>query len=308
MVTPNTEITVRRASWLRDADALQTLRGRVFVEEQHVPRDIEWDGRDAEALHVIAERAGETVGCGRMLPDGRIGRLAVNRELRGSGIGAMLLQELLACALEAGLREVYLHAQVSALAFYERAGFVADGDEFLEADIVHRNMTLAIDYRDCDSYVRAVSYPELFSELAVSQARLARRELMLMSPNLDRSVFEREAFASALSTLVRETRRARIRILVRDVRSIVERGHRLLALSRRLPSAIEMRRLAEHPNWNNDTVVLRDRSAVLSYPGSDGATGSYRPGEPGRAETELTRFEELWRASVVDPELRSLSI
>jgi predicted GNAT family N-acyltransferase len=307
-MTASTDINVRAADWEQDAAALEALRTAVFVEEQGVPRDIEWDGRDSEARHVIAEDAGGVIGCGRILPDGRIGRLAVQAGRRSGGIGRQLLDALLDVAHSRGLISVYLHAQVSALAFYERAGFVADGEEFLEGGIAHRNMTQRLDYRDWDRDVFPVTFPTPFDQLAVAQARLCRRELAILSPTLDRRVFSTEDLASGIRALLRRGRPCRARILIQDSRPLAQQGHLLLELARRVPSSMELRKLPEHPDWNGDTLVLRDRGAVLAFPGGDSNPGSYRPTDRARCETALARFEELWNAGAHDPELRSLSL
>jgi predicted GNAT family N-acyltransferase len=301
-------VAVREARWPEDERILAQLRTTVFVDEQRVPREIEWDGRDSEAWHVLAELDGEAVGCGRLLPDGRIGRLAVLSDLRRRGIGERLLEQLLAVARREGLVHLYLHAQLPALAFYERQGFTATGEVFQEASIDHRNMALDLDYTDWNQAIPRVAYPQPFAQLTVAQARLARREIALLSPTLDRAIFEQDALVDALRALIRHSNQSRVRILVRDLRGVVGQGHRLLQLAQRLPSRIELRRLAEHPDWEDDSLVLRDRSGVLTHHGGDRSSGSYRPDDRGRAATALSRFEELWRVGTVDPEFRRLSI
>ena len=138
--------SVRRASWLADQPALRALRSRVFIDEQKVPPALEWDDAiDAGCLHVLAQDAdGQAIGCGRLLPDGVIGRMAVLPQARGRGVGAALLQALLQVARERGHRVVTLSAQVHALGFYARAGFVASGDEYVDAGIPHRAMSLVL--------------------------------------------------------------------------------------------------------------------------------------------------------------------
>jgi predicted GNAT family N-acyltransferase len=117
----------------------------VFVEEQGVPEALEWDGRDDTSLHLIAEDAsGQAIGTARLLPDGRIGRMAVLPSSRGAGVGGAMLQALLAEARQRGLREVHLHAQSSAVSFYQYHGFQADGAVFEEAGIPHQAMRLAV--------------------------------------------------------------------------------------------------------------------------------------------------------------------
>ncbi|MGY1822247.1 GNAT family N-acetyltransferase [Geodermatophilus sp. SYSU D00079] len=120
------------------------LRTRVFVEEQGVPAEIEQDEHDATAVHALArDDDGRVVATGRLLVrDGRavVGRMAVDAAVRGRGYGAAVLAELHRQARVRGLAEVELHAQVTARGFYERAGYTAVGEEYVEAGIVHVTM------------------------------------------------------------------------------------------------------------------------------------------------------------------------
>jgi predicted GNAT family N-acyltransferase len=136
---------VRLADWTRDEATLEALRHAVFVVEQGVPKEIEWDGTDKDCCHAIAEEAsGNAVGCGRLLPDGHIGRLAVLPEWRGRGVGTALLARLIALAAERGHRRVVANAQEHAVSFYERCGFSPVGQPFTEAGIAHRAMARAL--------------------------------------------------------------------------------------------------------------------------------------------------------------------
>jgi predicted GNAT family N-acyltransferase len=133
-------IDTRVASWERDAQAMRRVRHEVFVVEQNVPPDLEWDGEDEACRHAIALIDGKCVGTGRLSPGGKIGRMAVVSSARGRGIGSALLEKLVEMAASAGMARVYLNAQTHALDFYARHGFVAEGPEFDEADIAHRRM------------------------------------------------------------------------------------------------------------------------------------------------------------------------
>lgn len=309
MTTTDGQTRLRRARFESDAPSLRALREAVFVVEQGVPPEIEWDGRDAGARHLIAERDGAPVGCGRLLPDGRIGRLAVRAPLRGGGIGALLLQGLLQLAREEGMRRVYLHAQASAEDFYRRAGFLPDGPLFDEAGIAHRNMLLQLDYRACDHRVAAVAWPQPFRQLVVAQAQLARRELFILSPHLDPQVFDDPALRPAITRLLRSAgRRGRVRIVVQDLRAVIESGHGLLQLAQRLPSGVSMRWLPEHPDWSGETWVLRDQDSLLRHPGAPRGRGAYLPGDRARASQALARLEALWRAAQETPELRRVAL
>ena len=139
------EFTVRLVDWSEAAEGLRFVRRAVFIDEQAIPEDMEWDEFDAVCRHAIAEDAGgAAVGCGRLLPDGHVGRMAVLAEWRGRGVGAALLRELVNLARARGLPRAILNSQTHAMPFYARHGFVADGDEYLEAGIPHQTMTLEL--------------------------------------------------------------------------------------------------------------------------------------------------------------------
>jgi predicted GNAT family N-acyltransferase len=125
---------------------VRAIREQVFIEEQGIPAELEWDDRDAGCQHVLAYNpAGTAIGTGRIDIDGRIGRMAVLPPWRGRGAGTLLLNALLAAARENGYRRVYLHAQLSAQPFYQRAGFRKQGESYLEAGIQHISMEMSLD-------------------------------------------------------------------------------------------------------------------------------------------------------------------
>ena len=144
-MTTTPAYTIREIDWASGRDALGAVRFKVFVEEQHVPEDEEWDAEDAVSRHVLALAAdGTPIGTGRLLRDGHIGRMAVLKEWRGRGVGAALMARLLLLGREAKHDVVRLHAQTHALRFYEKLGFIAHGEEFMEANIPHFVMTRKI--------------------------------------------------------------------------------------------------------------------------------------------------------------------
>ena len=135
-------VTVKSGSWALLGEPPSLIRRIVFIDEQQVPQEEEWDGLDTECLHFLATLNGEPVGTARLLPDGHIGRVAVLSSARGTGIGYQLMEAAIKAAREAGHPHAALSAQLHALAFYERLGFVAHGDVFMDAGIPHREMTL----------------------------------------------------------------------------------------------------------------------------------------------------------------------
>jgi len=133
------------AHWPDDAPAMRQVREIVFILEQHVPVELEWDGIDDDCVHVLAkDQNGMAIGTGRLLPDGHIGRMAVLREWRGRGVGSRMIELLMSEARCRHYPKLLLNAQISALPFYEQFGFVGRGDVFDEAGIPHLEMTLAL--------------------------------------------------------------------------------------------------------------------------------------------------------------------
>lgn len=132
---------VELMSWNEAAAEATPLRERVFVVEQGVPAELEMDEFDTVCRHALARGAdGAVIATGRLLPDGHIGRMAVDADWRNRGVGGEVLEALVREARTRGMAEVVLNAQVHAQAFYERHGFVAEGAIFLEAGIEHRTM------------------------------------------------------------------------------------------------------------------------------------------------------------------------
>lgn len=119
------------------------LRHVVFVDEQKVPKELEVDEFDQQAIHLVAKENDKVVGTGRLVIEnnkGRIGRLAVRAEFRGRGIGKAIMLRMEKEARLKGLSELYFHAQVHALGFYEKLGYISRGEKFAEAGIDHIEM------------------------------------------------------------------------------------------------------------------------------------------------------------------------
>jgi predicted GNAT family N-acyltransferase len=142
----NLEVSVRVGNWQSfKADAMP-IREAVFVAEQGVPLDEEVDDMDELCLHAVAyDSQNKAIATGRLLPDGHIGRMAVHLYARKKHVGSAVLSTLVSEARKRGHPMVILHAQVHATNFYVRHGFVAEGGEFLEADIPHVKMTMRLD-------------------------------------------------------------------------------------------------------------------------------------------------------------------
>ncbi|MDQ6680981.1 MAG: YbgC/FadM family acyl-CoA thioesterase [Pseudomonadota bacterium] len=138
-------VDVRTGSWQELGREAGAIRTEVFVDEQKIPAEMEWDDADATSVHAVAfNRFGAALATGRLLEHvpgvAKIGRMAVRQTVRGSQVGRAVLDALLQVARQRGDREAILHAQMSAAPFYARAGFTARGAVFEEAGIPHVEM------------------------------------------------------------------------------------------------------------------------------------------------------------------------
>lgn len=135
------EFGVELGRWTSVAAGARVVREAVFVAEQGVPAELEMDSHDEECSHVLAvDATGCPIGTGRLLPDGHIGRMAVLAAWRRCGVGRALLERLFEEASRSGISTLRLNAQVGAIDFYRRFGFIEHGPEFVEAGLRHRAM------------------------------------------------------------------------------------------------------------------------------------------------------------------------
>ena len=133
-------IAIKVVKYADFKDQIMNIRKVVFIEEQNVPEELEIDGVDPESIHVLAYDGDEAVATGRMLLDGHIGRIAVIKEYRSPGIGVLIVNKLLDIAKNLNLDEVYLSSQYHARDFYQKLGFIAEGEIYLDAGIEHITM------------------------------------------------------------------------------------------------------------------------------------------------------------------------
>ena len=136
---------IRMASWQDEAPILRIIRTAVFIHEQKIPEDLEWDEFDLTSIHVLALNSdGKPIGTARLLPDGHIGRMAVLKEWRGKGLGGAMLLRILEELKNRHMQKAMLNAQTTAIRFYEKFGFQTCGKEFMEAGIPHVKMILLL--------------------------------------------------------------------------------------------------------------------------------------------------------------------
>jgi predicted GNAT family N-acyltransferase len=306
------------AEWPRAEQraALLDLRHTVFVQEQGVPEARERDGLDADCWHVLArDESGQPIGCGRLTPAHKIGRMAVLQAWRGQGVGAALLRELIARARAQGWPEVALDAQVSALGFYQREGFVAHGDEFEDAGLPHRSMRLSL---PADS-IEAAPARDLgalpaatHSETAAARLQLlgeARHRLAIYLPQLGNDSYASMEELAELRRIAISGRSAQIRILLHDPEAALRTDHRLSALAQRLPSAIQIRMPVEEADLAYASAyLLNDSGGYLFLPEAARAQGRAALRDRATQGPLQQHFDEVWERAERAGMLQTLDI
>lgn len=139
-LAPGVEYYVGIADWNNDINDIKMIRSTVFIKEQKVPEELEWDEHDQTCTHFIVRANGNAVATARLKADGQIGRMAVLSSHRNKGIGSILLLKIMAYAKSSGFIKLYLHAQIQVTGFYQQHGFISKGKEFMDAGIKHRAM------------------------------------------------------------------------------------------------------------------------------------------------------------------------
>lgn len=137
--------SIEEVDWINAQTQLRAVRQHVFIEEQQVPVELEWDGLDETAIHLLAlDAEDKAIGCARILDNGIIGRMAVLKGRRGQGVGQALLNAAVESCRSRGCKNITLSAQTHAIPFYERAGFIVCSEEYMDAGIPHRDMQLKL--------------------------------------------------------------------------------------------------------------------------------------------------------------------
>ncbi len=305
--------SVEIAEWSRERDrlALLEIRQQVFIVEQGVPEARERDGLDDSCWHLLArDEAGRPIGCGRLTPEHKIGRMAVLSDWRGRGVGAALLRELISRARALGWPQVSLAAQVSAIGFYQHAGFSAHGEVFEDAGLPHRTMQLALaPVSDPQEPVRDLGTLPAGGREETAAARLqlladTQHRLALRLPLLGLDSYASAAELAELRRIAVSGRGAQIRILLHDPAAALRNDHRLIALAQRLPSAIQIRTPVEEIDLGYlGACLLNDAGGYLFQPEASRPQGRAARHDRASHAPLQQHFDEVWeraeRASVL---------
>ena len=320
---PEDTFQVDRVTWKDAEDDLRTLREFIFIREQNVPPELEWDGKDEDCIHLLArDSKGRPIGTSRMTTDGHIGRMAVLRAWRNKGVGSTMLTALTTIARARQLPRVQLDAQIQAIEFYQRQGFNTQGVEFMDAGIPHKHMT-----RVLPSLNEGLNINDLQNQMLGENRELIRLEsrddnrlavnrmveqgqftLRLFTPNLDPRIFDTIEFIEATKKLALTSTHTKVYILIIDPTLAVTRGHRIVELARKISSHIFIHRADEEDQDRVDSFMIVDDVGIIHRPHADRYEGSVEFNNPGRARLLTKEFKDAWERSVPEPELRRLHL
>lgn len=300
-------IHIATVPWDEHYQEIRAIRRLVFIEEQQVPESDEWDGLDDTAHHylAIADDTAQPVATARLLPTGRLTRMAVLPQWRNQGIGSKLLRHVIDHARQSGRTRVTLHAQLQAESFYSGHGFIRTGEVFSEAGIEHITMQHQID----PTAVRRIEYGSQALQYLRDFSSHARRSLDIFSQSLPAGLYADTELVENLSRLARHNANSAIRVIVRDTRSLTSGSQPLVHLARRLPSSVEIRQYTEGATDPDHSFFCVDRCALIAF--SDETVPAGFACEQARAESRklLEEFNYLWsHGSRSDPNLRLLHL
>ena len=312
---------IEPASYERDLPDLRAVREAVFIDEQLVSPEEEWDDLDAGSFHLIArDEHGSPIGTGRLTPEMTIGRMAVVAAWRGRGVGEAILDTLIERARVLHYPAVELHAQTHAIGFYERAGFVAFGEEFQEAGIPHRSMKLPLALRSPRSESPSSADGEVGNRLIEIDTfdalrrivpeliGAARREVCLYTRDFDPPLLSTPEALEAFRQFAIGTKEAKVRILAHDATRATREVHGLIALAQRLPSRFEFRLIEEEPDTQYASAfIVNDRGGYLFRPIATRHEASASFDGAARARQLAEVFNEVWERARPAAELRALA-
>ncbi|WP_222564584.1 GNAT family N-acetyltransferase [Novilysobacter antarcticus] len=293
---------VERIDYESGLPALRAVREAVFVQEQGVPLELEWDELDPASHHVIArDSAGTPIGTARLTPERHIGRMAVLSPWRGRGVGGAMLRTLLARAAELGWSRLSLHAQVHAIPFYARHGFLPTGPRFDEAGIDHQLMSLHLGASNAvGDWTGAIA-------ATLGVIATARRRVLIYSPELDAGVLDAPEVVTALRDFA--INKGEIQILLHDPAAPQRDQSPLIVLHQRLPSKIAFRAVEEPFDRSYASAyTCNDVGGYYFRPMASRLEGDTRLDDRSRARHLLNLFSPVWERARPCSEYRALGI
>jgi predicted GNAT family N-acyltransferase len=309
------------ASYHVDFADVKAVRSSVFVDEQGIPAELEFDALDPNCHHVIArDLQSKPIGTGRLSTEGKIGRMAVLAGWRRQRVGESLLRTLIEKALTIGLTQVTASAQITALGFYEKFGFTRYGEIFIEAGIPHQSIRLTLTPIDMlerpknqphETWVQAMQLDSLETTKTANLQLItaARRQLIIFSRDLEYSLYGQREVLDTLKQFVRRNNNSVMQIILQEPDRMQIKSHPLLELAQRLPSHFSIRVPLEEQHLQSDTAfICNDTHGYLFRPLGNRYIGDWSSHLPVRNRQLHDEFERVWQHSRPCTEFRALGL
>ncbi len=260
---------VANTSWKEERVALKRLREQVFISEQKVPKDLEWDGLDEEAQHFIAYQDDMPVGCARLLQGNKIGRMAVIKSCRGQGIGRKILDHIKRFAIQKRTTLLTLSAQCHAYSFYQKSGFSACSPPYEDAGIPHIDMECRVFSQQAELTQYALNSDKTlyhsntfieasgYLEILLSQCK---KSLNISIKGLTHPLLRNPLLLRKIPFLARQNRHFKVNILIGQY-TPSDNDHPLIKMADRLPSYTEIK---ISPDISEEHCIV-DGTAVLNF-------------------------------------------
>lgn len=300
-------IKVSPASWETDAEQLKRIRFAVFVDEQHVPTEIEIDEHDANCHHWLAYSPdGEAIATARLENNGKVGRMAVLKSHRDKGVGAALMRRIILDASAMGMTNLHLHAQCHASGFYQQFGFEPHGDTFDEAGIDHIEMTIDLgSYRhlaDRDSSVRTtLETPSAIADQLGSQFEMANRQVLAYLPSLHLEFLRDSNLLESVAQFCLRHPHCKLQLLVDETDLERRSTPAIISLQQKLSEHCEIRATTKDTPECDFFIVLDDATLFSPIKENDYGSGVLTVNDRAKCRTLADQFKAMWNSSIQHP-------
>jgi predicted GNAT family N-acyltransferase len=305
---------INTVTWEEAQSALRLIRQKVFVEEQQVPEDLEWDSVDKIATHLLGKEGNRPVACARITHEGKLGRLAVLKEYRKHGWGSRQLRAAEQYLLEQKKPKLYLNSQANSYYFYFQCGYRPEPEMFWDANIPHIRMQKILNRPSSlsNTYLLGLDEESHYSDQPAASAvwfqigsSQSRRAIDIIINDLAHPVFNNTFCVENLSQFVRQSRQTQVRVLInKEIPGLSE--HPLLLTQQRLSSRFLIQRIEDSTNKElNSNQVLFDLAGHLRF---DYQSSYCNFNNKISVSRHKVHFEQEWAKSKNLIEGRKLSI
>jgi predicted GNAT family N-acyltransferase len=309
------------ANYQSDFEDLHYVRNLVFVVEQQIPVELEFDALDQQSyLFIARDMQRLPIGTARLSPEGKLGRMAVLAEWRGQGVGQSLLRAVIEKARHLNLPKVTAHAQLSALGFYEKSGFIKVGDVFSEVGIPHQAVQIPLQAieksqrparKPRPKTIEAVRLESMEATLAATLHLIntAQRRLYLYSRDLELPLYGNKEIIEALKQFALHSHNGGVQIIIQEPLNLQTQLHPVIELAQKLSSYFLIRTPLENEDLQYlSAYVANDSDGYLFRLVGNRYEGVWSPNLPARNRQLREEFERVWERSRPCTEFRALNL